>query len=54
MRILDWIYSEKKERDYLKLIFDKNENHWQVMKGMEIIYLGSKEECRQFMNFNNH
>jgi hypothetical protein len=52
MSILGWIYSKKEEDEYLRMRFDANDKSWQVMKGMEVMYFGTEDECKEFMNLN--
>ena len=54
MSILDWIYSKKDEDESLTMRFDKKDNSWHVMKGMEILYFGTQEECKEFVNLNQN
>jgi len=54
MSILDWIYSKYTKSEHLELRFDANDKGWQVMKGMEVMYLGTEQECKEFMNLSKN
>lgn len=54
MSILDWIYSKKDGGQYLKLRFDANDKSWHVTNGMEVLYFGTENECKEFINLNRN
>ncbi|MFK7953423.1 MAG: hypothetical protein AB8B73_11300 [Ekhidna sp.] len=48
MNILN-LFSSKRDNNSIKLAKSKKGDDWVVKKGYSILYIGSKEKCKTFM-----
>ncbi len=48
MNILN-VFTRKQDNNSIKLIKSKTGDDWMVKRGYSILYIGSKEKCRTFM-----